>query len=168
MERASHDPKVVMTTYEGRHDHDIPAARTVTCNPAGTDSATIVQNDGARTKSEEGAAGSADAAIKVESSDHPSELTMRQNDEPGNKCNATRSSTLECESKSEEQQQGEPSSPCKSPGETDSVPQSRSTEEQSKNQLTAKLEESDGVNLDEVGKKPNEQQEILSSAAVQT
>ncbi|KAJ7960278.1 putative WRKY transcription factor [Quillaja saponaria] len=30
VERASYDPKVVVTTYEGQHDHDLPPARTVT------------------------------------------------------------------------------------------------------------------------------------------
>ncbi|KAL3510005.1 hypothetical protein ACH5RR_029406 [Cinchona calisaya] len=29
VERASHDPKLVITTYEGKHDHDMPASRTV-------------------------------------------------------------------------------------------------------------------------------------------
>ncbi|XP_031092613.1 WRKY transcription factor 1-like isoform X1 [Ipomoea triloba] len=32
VERASHDPKVVITTYEGQHDHDMPASRTITQN----------------------------------------------------------------------------------------------------------------------------------------
>ncbi|KAI4308483.1 hypothetical protein L6164_031557 [Bauhinia variegata] len=32
VERASHDPKVVITTYEGKHDHDMPLGRTVTQN----------------------------------------------------------------------------------------------------------------------------------------
>lgn len=27
VERASHDPKAVITTYEGKHDHDVPIAR---------------------------------------------------------------------------------------------------------------------------------------------
>ncbi|KAG5020415.1 hypothetical protein JHK87_016270 [Glycine soja] len=27
VERASHDPKAVITTYEGKHNHDVPAAR---------------------------------------------------------------------------------------------------------------------------------------------
>ncbi|KVI02054.1 DNA-binding WRKY [Cynara cardunculus var. scolymus] len=36
VERASHDEKVVITTYEGRHDHDMPAGtRTVTQNTQG-------------------------------------------------------------------------------------------------------------------------------------
>lgn len=28
VERASTDPKAVITTYEGKHNHDVPAART--------------------------------------------------------------------------------------------------------------------------------------------
>lgn len=28
MERASHDPKAVITTYEGKHNHDVPTAKT--------------------------------------------------------------------------------------------------------------------------------------------
>ncbi|CAN1121159.1 WRKY transcription factor 1 [Linum perenne] len=35
VERASHDPKVVITSYEGEHDHDMPPSRTVTNNIAG-------------------------------------------------------------------------------------------------------------------------------------
>ncbi|KAF3628486.1 putative WRKY transcription factor 20 [Capsicum annuum] len=32
VERASHDPKLVITTYEGQHEHDIPLSRTVAQN----------------------------------------------------------------------------------------------------------------------------------------
>lgn len=35
MERASHDPKAVITTYEGKHNHDVPTARTNSHNIAG-------------------------------------------------------------------------------------------------------------------------------------
>lgn len=28
VERASHDPKAVITTYEGKHNHDVPTAKT--------------------------------------------------------------------------------------------------------------------------------------------
>ncbi|KAJ1415565.1 WRKY domain [Sesbania bispinosa] len=34
VERASHDSKIVITTYEGQHDHEIPPGRTVTHNAA--------------------------------------------------------------------------------------------------------------------------------------
>ncbi|KAE9596388.1 putative transcription factor WRKY family [Lupinus albus] len=27
VERASHDPKAVITTYEGKHNHDIPSCK---------------------------------------------------------------------------------------------------------------------------------------------
>nr|XP_018685023.1 PREDICTED: WRKY transcription factor SUSIBA2-like [Musa acuminata subsp. malaccensis] len=29
IERASHDPKAVITTYDGKHNHDVPAAKTI-------------------------------------------------------------------------------------------------------------------------------------------
>ncbi|WCJ37417.1 WRKY DNA-binding protein 3 [Euphorbia peplus] len=35
VERASHDPKVVITSYEGQHDHNMPASRTITQNAGG-------------------------------------------------------------------------------------------------------------------------------------
>nr|QFI57453.1 WRKY58 [Glycyrrhiza glabra] len=34
VERASHDSKIVITTYEGQHDHEIPSGRSVTHNAA--------------------------------------------------------------------------------------------------------------------------------------
>lgn len=36
MERASHDPKAVITTYEGKHNHDVPTARTNSHEMAGS------------------------------------------------------------------------------------------------------------------------------------
>ncbi|XP_023894179.1 probable WRKY transcription factor 20 isoform X1 [Quercus suber] len=35
VERASHDPKAVITTYEGKHNHDVPTARTSSHDIAG-------------------------------------------------------------------------------------------------------------------------------------
>ncbi|KAF1868581.1 hypothetical protein Lal_00036019 [Lupinus albus] len=35
VERASHDPKAVITTYEGKHNHDVPAARSSSHDMAG-------------------------------------------------------------------------------------------------------------------------------------
>ncbi|XP_014518733.1 probable WRKY transcription factor 20 [Vigna radiata var. radiata] len=32
VERASHDPKAVITTYEGKHNHDVPTARNNSCH----------------------------------------------------------------------------------------------------------------------------------------
>nr|QZP43642.1 WRKY1 protein [Solanum sisymbriifolium] len=40
VERASHDPKLVITAYEGQHDHDIPPSRTVMQNSAEAESNT--------------------------------------------------------------------------------------------------------------------------------
>lgn len=34
MERAASDPKAVITTYEGKHNHDVPAARNSSHNTA--------------------------------------------------------------------------------------------------------------------------------------
>ncbi|GFP83279.1 WRKY transcription factor 1, partial [Phtheirospermum japonicum] len=38
VERASHDPKLVITTYEGQHDHHMPPSRAVTQSPTATTS----------------------------------------------------------------------------------------------------------------------------------
>ncbi|XP_068669192.1 WRKY transcription factor SUSIBA2-like [Aristolochia californica] len=35
VERASHDPKAVITTYEGKHNHDVPSSRSSTHDAAG-------------------------------------------------------------------------------------------------------------------------------------
>ncbi|XP_061375629.1 probable WRKY transcription factor 20 [Gastrolobium bilobum] len=39
VERASHDPKAVITTYEGKHNHDVPAARSSSHDMAGPSTA---------------------------------------------------------------------------------------------------------------------------------
>nr|WGV38209.1 WRKY [Loropetalum chinense var. rubrum] len=57
VERASHDPKVVITTYEGQHDHDMPPARTVTHNTAGPNINATTLNDESKTKSGESTVG---------------------------------------------------------------------------------------------------------------
>ena len=38
VERASTDPKAVITTYEGKHNHDVPAARNSSHNTASSNS----------------------------------------------------------------------------------------------------------------------------------
>lgn len=46
MERASHDLKSVITTYEGKHNHDVPAARSsshISNGPSGVTSTAAVQ-----------------------------------------------------------------------------------------------------------------------------
>ncbi|KAK7258361.1 hypothetical protein RIF29_23934 [Crotalaria pallida] len=44
VERDCHDPKIVITTYEGRHDHEIPPGRSATHNAA-TNTETMIIND---------------------------------------------------------------------------------------------------------------------------
>jgi len=44
VERASTDPKAVITTYEGKHNHDVPAAK--------TNSHTIANNNASQLKSQ--------------------------------------------------------------------------------------------------------------------
>nr|QGQ64053.1 WRKY transcription factor 30 [Santalum album] len=53
VEKASHDPKLVIATYEGQHDHDMPPSRTVTPNVAGSNSNAAALNGDLRTESEE-------------------------------------------------------------------------------------------------------------------
>jgi len=67
VERASHDPKVVITTYEGQHDHDMPPSRTVTHNTAGPSIHVTTHNGEAGTKSEESNAVSLDMAVHASS-----------------------------------------------------------------------------------------------------
>ncbi|XWS27774.1 hypothetical protein CRYUN_Cryun25bG0009300 [Craigia yunnanensis] len=49
VERASHDPKAVITTYEGKHNHDVPTARTSSHDTAGP----LAMNGPSRIRSEE-------------------------------------------------------------------------------------------------------------------
>ncbi|KAL5729741.1 hypothetical protein ACHQM5_002645 [Ranunculus cassubicifolius] len=45
VERASHDPKAVITTYEGKHNHDVPASRTSAHDTAAAAAATAYHNN---------------------------------------------------------------------------------------------------------------------------
>ncbi|MBA0686422.1 hypothetical protein Goari_014027, partial [Gossypium aridum] len=53
VERASHDAKLVITTYEGQHDHDLPPTRSVTHNTTGVTVHSAAHSDESRTKVEE-------------------------------------------------------------------------------------------------------------------
>ncbi|XVF31880.1 hypothetical protein REPUB_Repub17cG0032500 [Reevesia pubescens] len=53
VERASHDAKLVITTYEGQHDHDLPPTRTATHNTTGVNVQSVAHNDNSGTKVEE-------------------------------------------------------------------------------------------------------------------
>ncbi|XP_041007005.1 WRKY transcription factor 1 [Juglans microcarpa x Juglans regia] len=67
VERASHDPKVVIATYEGQHDHDMPPTRTVTHNTVGPNVFSVADNFEAGTKSEENNAVCLDMVIHTSS-----------------------------------------------------------------------------------------------------
>ncbi|KAI8009529.1 putative WRKY transcription factor 20 [Camellia lanceoleosa] len=64
VERASHDPKAVITTYEGKHNHDVPAARTSSHDMAGP--ATV--NGMLRVRSEQSDSISLDLGVGINSS----------------------------------------------------------------------------------------------------
>ncbi|XP_039012256.1 probable WRKY transcription factor 20 [Hibiscus syriacus] len=59
IERASHDPKAVITTYEGKHNHDVPTARTNNHDTTGA------VNTPARITSEENDAISLDLGVGI-------------------------------------------------------------------------------------------------------
>ncbi|XP_060209098.1 probable WRKY transcription factor 20 isoform X1 [Lycium barbarum] len=61
VERASHDPKAVITTYEGKHNHDVPTARTNSHEMAG--SAPV--NGGSRIRAEENGSISLDLGVGI-------------------------------------------------------------------------------------------------------
>ncbi|KAK3031991.1 hypothetical protein RJ639_036196 [Escallonia herrerae] len=65
VERASHDLKVVITTYEGKHDHDMPSGRTVTHNSSGANTSISSQNGESRSEPEEKEAVGLDLVVHV-------------------------------------------------------------------------------------------------------
>ncbi|GMJ11543.1 hypothetical protein like AT4G26640 [Hibiscus trionum] len=71
IERASHDPKAVITTYEGKHSHDVPTARTNNHDTAG------VVNAQSRIRSEENGAISLDLGVGI-SPAHENSLNENQ------------------------------------------------------------------------------------------
>ncbi|KAG2682508.1 hypothetical protein I3760_11G194500 [Carya illinoinensis] len=64
VERASHDPKAVITTYEGKHNHDVPTARTSSHDTAGPTAA----SGPSRIRSEGNDAVSLDLGVGISSS----------------------------------------------------------------------------------------------------
>ncbi|KAF9590868.1 hypothetical protein IFM89_039177 [Coptis chinensis] len=68
VERASHDPKAVITTYEGKHNHDVPAARTGAHDTAASTLYNTAPNGMSRTRSEEIDTISLDLGVGINSS----------------------------------------------------------------------------------------------------
>ncbi|WCJ33040.1 WRKY family transcription factor family protein [Euphorbia peplus] len=85
VERASHDPKAVITTYEGKHNHDVPAAKSSSHDTAGPSAL----NAAPRMRSNESETISLDLGVGINSTTENtssnqqqtlhSELTQRQN-----------------------------------------------------------------------------------------
>lgn len=65
VERASHDPKLVITTYEGKHDHDIPTSRTVNQSIARGDANMMSPNGDSSSKPEGSSPVSLEMAVHV-------------------------------------------------------------------------------------------------------
>ncbi|KAB2015531.1 hypothetical protein ES319_D08G032300v1 [Gossypium barbadense] len=63
VERASHDPKAVITTYEGKHNHNVPTARTNSHDTTGP----IPVNGPSRIRSEDNGAISLDLGVGISS-----------------------------------------------------------------------------------------------------
>ncbi|KAL1119269.1 hypothetical protein V6Z11_D01G092200 [Gossypium hirsutum] len=63
VERASHDPKAVITTYEGKHNHDVPTAKTGSHDTAGA----VAMCGPSRIRSEENDAISLDLGVGISS-----------------------------------------------------------------------------------------------------
>ncbi|XVE80489.1 hypothetical protein DITRI_Ditri14bG0144000 [Diplodiscus trichospermus] len=63
VERASHDLKAVITTYEGKHNHDVPAAKTSSHDTAGA----LAVNGQSKIRSEENDAISLDLGVGIRS-----------------------------------------------------------------------------------------------------
>ncbi|XWS11303.1 hypothetical protein CRYUN_Cryun38cG0072400 [Craigia yunnanensis] len=74
VERASHDPKAVITTYEGKHNHDVPMARTSSHDTAGP----VAISGPSRIRSEENDAISLDLGVGISSAPENSSIEHQQ------------------------------------------------------------------------------------------
>ncbi|XP_044492830.1 WRKY transcription factor 1-like [Mangifera indica] len=87
VERASHNSKMVITTYEGQHNHDAPPSRTVTHNIVGTNVQATTSDGVSETKLEKNNADCPDRAI--DSSLGQSKSNEQLNDESRTKSEVT-------------------------------------------------------------------------------
>ncbi|KAI3769181.1 hypothetical protein L6452_00281 [Arctium lappa] len=75
VERASHDPKAVITTYEGKHNHDVPTARNGSHDVAGSASGNV----NLRTRSDDDGAICLDLVVGNSISEQPQSLNSDYN-----------------------------------------------------------------------------------------
>lgn len=94
VERASHDTKLVMTTYEGQHDHSVPPSRTIMPNPGGFNGHATTQSGDVNIKSPDGEtvshsvgenASSASGSKSTDQSNGKAEETSGTGDEVGDR-----------------------------------------------------------------------------------
>ncbi|KAI3424629.1 uncharacterized protein J3R85_010519 [Psidium guajava] len=94
VERASHDAKVVMTTYEGQHDHSVPPLRTIMPNSGGFNGHATNQSGDVSIKSPDGEtmshsvvenASSASGSKLTDQSNGKAEETSRPGDQVGDR-----------------------------------------------------------------------------------
>lgn len=78
VERASHDPKAVITTYEGKHNHDVPAARSSVHDTVAPTLYQTAPNGVLRTRSEEIDTISLDLGVGISSSPEDKSNEMQQ------------------------------------------------------------------------------------------
>ncbi|KAJ6390268.1 hypothetical protein OIU77_024479 [Salix suchowensis] len=105
VERAYNDPKSVITSYVGQHDHDMPPSRTVTHNTTGFNTTTTIQDGESGAKSGESDAISLDM-VAYNSSDSNIKSEEKMSSELRNKWKESISGH---ESESREQQNGKSS-----------------------------------------------------------
>ncbi|XP_042489998.1 probable WRKY transcription factor 20 isoform X2 [Macadamia integrifolia] len=78
VERASHDPKAIITTYEGKHNHDVPAAKNSSHDTAGTTFHNMALNSTLRTRLEESDTISLDLGVGFSSSTENKSIEKQQ------------------------------------------------------------------------------------------
>ncbi|XP_030460354.2 WRKY transcription factor 1 isoform X1 [Syzygium oleosum] len=152
VERASYDAKVVMTTYEGQHDHSVPPLRTIMPNSGGFNGHATTQ--------------SGDVNIKSPDGDTLSQSVVE------NACSASGSkSTDQSSGKAEETSRTGDQVGDRTGFDNDLGPEDR-INEQKEDLSSTKSGERDPVHLDSVvnvmGENPHAQQQPSNAAAVQS
>lgn len=162
MERASYDAKVVMTTYEGQHDHSVPPLRTIMPNSGGFNGHAATQSGDVNIKSPDGDtlsqsvvenASTTSGRKSTDQSNGKAEETLRTGDQVGDRTGFD--NDLGPEDRINEQKEDQ-----------DRI------NEQKEDLSSTKSGEREPVHLDSVvnvmGENPHAQQQPSSAAAVQS